>query len=215
LRGWQTQSVPKNPHWEQSSWRRPHPGYLGGLVAEQPVMIREPDVVAYISHVSAYPNGFLFTAFIEQASEEGPARNAESQIAVASRITGRGRSTRTRQANAWFPAGASLRAVPGGSPGAGSNGFRLCRLATSWLSRSPSARWKDRQSSMALPSSMHPARQLTCGRHHRARVTAVAAKRQRAVRVGRMTGRQWRTRPPPPAVGMARTGIRSCRSGPC
>jgi len=82
LRGWQTQSMPKNPHWEQFSWRRPYPGYLGGLVAEQPVMIRESDVVAYISRISAYPNGFLFTAFTEQASEEGPVTNAEPQIAV-------------------------------------------------------------------------------------------------------------------------------------
>jgi hypothetical protein len=47
-------------------------------------MIREPDVVAYISQISAYPNGFLFTAFIfiEQAGEESSARNAEPQIAV-------------------------------------------------------------------------------------------------------------------------------------
>jgi hypothetical protein len=74
--------MPKNPHWEQSSWRRPYPGYLGGIVAEQPVMIREADVVAYISHIGAYPNGFLFTAFIELASEENPVRNTEPQIAV-------------------------------------------------------------------------------------------------------------------------------------
>ncbi len=45
-------------------------------------MIRESDVVAYISRISAYPNGFLFTAFTEQASEEGPVTNAEPQIAV-------------------------------------------------------------------------------------------------------------------------------------
>lgn len=45
-------------------------------------MIRESDVVAYISHISAYPNGFLFTAFIEQAIEEGPVMNAEPKIAV-------------------------------------------------------------------------------------------------------------------------------------
>jgi hypothetical protein len=74
--------MPKNPRWEQNSWRRPYPGYLGGLVAEQPVMIREPDVVAYISRISAYPDGFLFTAFIEQASEEDVVSNAEPQIAV-------------------------------------------------------------------------------------------------------------------------------------
>lgn len=74
--------MPKNPRWEQFSWRRPYPGYLGGLVVEQPVMIRESDVVAYISQISAYPDGFLFTAFIEQASEEGPVENAEPRIAV-------------------------------------------------------------------------------------------------------------------------------------
>jgi hypothetical protein len=45
-------------------------------------MIRESDVVAYISHISAYPSGFLFTAFIEQGSEKGPVRHAEPQIAV-------------------------------------------------------------------------------------------------------------------------------------
>ncbi len=45
-------------------------------------MIRESDVVAYISHIGAYPNGFLFTAFIEQASEESPVRKAEPRIAV-------------------------------------------------------------------------------------------------------------------------------------
>ena len=63
-------------------------------------MIRERDVVAYISRIGAYPNGFLFTAFIEQASEDGPVSRAEPQIAVRSQTTGRGRSSRTRRANA-------------------------------------------------------------------------------------------------------------------
>jgi hypothetical protein len=45
-------------------------------------MIREPELVAYISRITAYPNGFLFTAFVEQAAEEGPAMHAEPRMAV-------------------------------------------------------------------------------------------------------------------------------------
>lgn len=82
LAGWQTRSMPKNPRWEQSSSHRPYPGYLGGLVTEQPVMIRDSNVVAYTSHIRAYPDGFLFIAFIEQASDDGPVTHAEPQIAV-------------------------------------------------------------------------------------------------------------------------------------
>lgn len=71
--------MPKNPRW---GWQRPHPGYLGGVVTGQPVMIREPELVAYISRIAAYPNGFLFTAFVEQSTEEGPGQQVEPRIAV-------------------------------------------------------------------------------------------------------------------------------------
>jgi hypothetical protein len=82
LSGWQTRSMPKNPRRGVSNSGRPGPGYLGGLVAEQPVVIRDSNVVAYTSHITAYPEGFLFTAFVELASDDGPVPNVEPQIAV-------------------------------------------------------------------------------------------------------------------------------------
>ena len=45
-------------------------------------MLREPNVVAYVSRIRAYPAGFAFTAFVEQVGEEGPVRNAEPRVAV-------------------------------------------------------------------------------------------------------------------------------------
>jgi hypothetical protein len=74
--------MPKNPLWNELGWRGPHPGYLGGLVAEQPVMIREPNLVAYISEISAYPDGFTFTAYLQQATEDGPVQSNEPLVEV-------------------------------------------------------------------------------------------------------------------------------------
>jgi hypothetical protein len=45
-------------------------------------MIRDSNVVAYASHIRAYPDGFFFTAFIEQAGDDGPVTNSEPQVAV-------------------------------------------------------------------------------------------------------------------------------------
>jgi hypothetical protein len=45
-------------------------------------MIRESEIVAYISRIAAYPNGFLFTAFVEQCAAEDRATHAEPRIAV-------------------------------------------------------------------------------------------------------------------------------------
>ena len=45
-------------------------------------MIREPNVVAYISQIRAYPDGFSFSAFVEQVGEEGPVKDAEPRVAV-------------------------------------------------------------------------------------------------------------------------------------
>jgi hypothetical protein len=38
---------------------------LGGLVVEQPVLIRDKDVIAFITGITAYPAGFSFVARVE------------------------------------------------------------------------------------------------------------------------------------------------------
>jgi hypothetical protein len=74
--------VPRNPRWSQLGWRGPHPGYLGGLVSEQPVLFREPTLVCYISHIGANPEGFIFTPFVQQATEDGPFNGDDARIEV-------------------------------------------------------------------------------------------------------------------------------------
>lgn len=74
--------MPKNPLWEKLRGRGPHPGYLAGLVTDQPVLVRQRDLVAYISHIGAYPEGFTFTAFVEQATEDGPLSGNEPHVEV-------------------------------------------------------------------------------------------------------------------------------------
>ena len=43
----------------------PPPGMLGGLVLEQPVLIRDEDVVAFVTGITAYPAGFSFVIRVE------------------------------------------------------------------------------------------------------------------------------------------------------
>jgi hypothetical protein len=44
----------------------PPPGYIGGLLSEQPVLLRRPNLVAYLTKVRAYPTGVLFQVAIEE-----------------------------------------------------------------------------------------------------------------------------------------------------
>jgi hypothetical protein len=66
----QTSRMPDN----HSNWSRrlPRPGYLGGLLPDQPVLVREPNLVAYISGIRVYPEGFGLGWYVEQATADGP-----------------------------------------------------------------------------------------------------------------------------------------------
>ena len=44
----------------------PPPGYIGGLLSNQPVLLRRPNLVAYLTKVRAYPTGVLFQVAIEE-----------------------------------------------------------------------------------------------------------------------------------------------------
>lgn len=46
--------------WASPDWGGPHPGYVGGLLTEQPVLIRDESVVAYVTNIRCFPRGFLF-----------------------------------------------------------------------------------------------------------------------------------------------------------
>ena len=44
----------------------PPAGYVGGLLSEQPVLLRRPNLVAYLTKVRAFPTGVLFQVAIEE-----------------------------------------------------------------------------------------------------------------------------------------------------
>jgi len=48
----------------------PHPGYLGGLLAEQLVLLRAPNLVAFVTNIRAFPQGVLFVVDIEESTDE-------------------------------------------------------------------------------------------------------------------------------------------------
>jgi len=74
--------VPANPLWSELEWRGPHPGYLGGLLRDQPVLIRRATLVAFITNIRVYPEGISFTARVVQATEEGLLSSNEPVVAV-------------------------------------------------------------------------------------------------------------------------------------
>lgn len=74
--------MPANPLWDQFRWRGPHPGYLGGLLDDQPVLARQPNLVAYVTNIRAYPKGFAFTACVEQAHDDGFLSPGEPHVVV-------------------------------------------------------------------------------------------------------------------------------------
>lgn len=55
-----------DPVWAGIGWKEPDRGHLGGLLSEQPVLIRNETVVAYITNIRCFPGGFLFCACVEQ-----------------------------------------------------------------------------------------------------------------------------------------------------
>ena len=63
--------MPRNPLWDERAWQGPHPGYVGGMLEAQPVLLREPNVVAFVTNVRAYPQGLLFEVVLEQAVDDG------------------------------------------------------------------------------------------------------------------------------------------------
>ena len=62
---------PTNPLWDDVAWQGPHPGYVGGMLEAQPVLLREPNLVAFVTKVRCYPRGFLFEVVLEQAIDDG------------------------------------------------------------------------------------------------------------------------------------------------
>jgi hypothetical protein len=40
-----------NPLWQQFEWRGPTPGHLGAIVTDQPVLIQQPNLIAYVSQI--------------------------------------------------------------------------------------------------------------------------------------------------------------------
>ena len=58
------------------------PGRLGGLLSEQPVLIRESNLVAYITDIHVYPTGFAFTAFTGDATERPDRYMTEPRLSV-------------------------------------------------------------------------------------------------------------------------------------
>ncbi len=63
--------MPRNPLWDELAWQGPHPGHVGGMLEAQPILLREPNIVAFVSNVRAYPQGLLFEVVLEQAVEDG------------------------------------------------------------------------------------------------------------------------------------------------
>jgi hypothetical protein len=59
----------------------PGPAHLGGLVADQPVVIRDADLVVYVTNIRAFPTGFLFTVVVEQRAS-GSLYGQEPEIEV-------------------------------------------------------------------------------------------------------------------------------------
>jgi hypothetical protein len=54
---------------ESAAWRRPRgpdPGYVGGLVPDQPVLVRERDLVAFVTNIRAFVAVALFAVVVEQ-----------------------------------------------------------------------------------------------------------------------------------------------------
>ena len=56
--------------WASADWKGPHPGYIGGLLTEQPVLIRDETVVAYVTNIRCFPRGFLFCIFTQQVADD-------------------------------------------------------------------------------------------------------------------------------------------------
>ncbi len=66
--------MPRNPLWDELAWQGPHPGYVGGMLEAQPILLREPNIVAFVTNVRAYPQGLLFEVVLEQAVDDGTLR---------------------------------------------------------------------------------------------------------------------------------------------
>jgi hypothetical protein len=63
--------MPRKPIWRKGPWHG-RTGQLGGLLSEQPVLLRTAILVAYVTNIRVFLDGILFTAFAEQSIEEGP-----------------------------------------------------------------------------------------------------------------------------------------------
>jgi len=72
--------MPNKPLWPQGPWHGPDPSHLGGLLSEQPVLLRTAILVAYVTHIRVFPEGILFTVFAEQSIEEGPLKWTRDQM---------------------------------------------------------------------------------------------------------------------------------------
>jgi hypothetical protein len=45
-------------------------------------LLRQPNLVAYVTSIRAYPEGFAFSARVEQAVDDGTLRSAEPRVVV-------------------------------------------------------------------------------------------------------------------------------------
>jgi hypothetical protein len=64
--------MPRKPLWGESSLNGPRTGHLGALLSEQPLLVQDANLVAYITNIRVYPFGLLFTALAEEAIADGP-----------------------------------------------------------------------------------------------------------------------------------------------
>lgn len=63
--------MPRNPLWDDLGQQGPHPGYMGGMLEAQPVLLRESNIVGFVTNVRAYPEGLMFHVVLEQALDDG------------------------------------------------------------------------------------------------------------------------------------------------
>ena len=45
-------------------------GHLGGLTAEQPIPLREPNLVAFATNIRGFPTGVLFSVAVEESRSD-------------------------------------------------------------------------------------------------------------------------------------------------
>lgn len=73
---WHPDEMPSDSLWG------PHPSHVGGLLTEQPVLLRGDSVVAYVTNIRGFPAGFLFSVVVEQAAQDREGEGDEPEVIV-------------------------------------------------------------------------------------------------------------------------------------